>query len=324
MRCRAILGACESPAVAVVCAVCGINFDISARNERQHRREGAPFVCRRCRGGAGPTRAQVEATKRWWLDATRSRSCSGGRQSSRRRGARYVAAPTAESESHGWSRHGRTRSPLRVLLDELEEVGNADQRPEVAWKHDDGQLTEDGVDVAAREAELVRIGVANERVGVREPLADCRDAASRADRRLVGPWRRVWRCWPPAGASAERLSRGRPRAIRVPRRRPPELHRLGSHRSLVSESCDGLPRLGAALRELRRECRRGLALPPPATSSRPPRRAGGAASRTRRSGVSPARAPNNCPLYLRMAVARHDPDTRGGQHALRNASVPDR
>jgi hypothetical protein len=58
----------KSPAVAVVCATCGSSFDISSRSERDHRRQGVAFVCRRCRGGAGPSEVEVEKAKRWWLE----------------------------------------------------------------------------------------------------------------------------------------------------------------------------------------------------------------------------------------------------------------
>jgi predicted RNA-binding Zn-ribbon protein involved in translation (DUF1610 family) len=57
------------PFVTVPCATCGEDFPLSARKVREHRRSGAPHVCRDCRFPAKPIDARrQEALRQWWLD----------------------------------------------------------------------------------------------------------------------------------------------------------------------------------------------------------------------------------------------------------------
>jgi hypothetical protein len=55
--------------VVVPCAACGLEYELSARNARMHRRLGTPHVCRMCRHPLKPPDAKrLEAMRRWWLD----------------------------------------------------------------------------------------------------------------------------------------------------------------------------------------------------------------------------------------------------------------
>jgi hypothetical protein len=48
--------------------VCGVSFDLSARNARAWRSRGEEPVCARCRHPAKPPDpAELERYKRWWL-----------------------------------------------------------------------------------------------------------------------------------------------------------------------------------------------------------------------------------------------------------------
>jgi len=59
-----------TPTVSVVCGSCGDRFELSRRNEYEHRRLGRPRLCSRYRhSGAGPSKAQVAAAREWWLDS---------------------------------------------------------------------------------------------------------------------------------------------------------------------------------------------------------------------------------------------------------------
>jgi hypothetical protein len=57
----------SAPVVTVRCAGCGISFDLSVRNELEHRRHGLPHRCRCCRMGASPSAAMVARMRGWWL-----------------------------------------------------------------------------------------------------------------------------------------------------------------------------------------------------------------------------------------------------------------
>jgi hypothetical protein len=55
--------------VVVTCHECDLDFDLSARNAREHRRKGMPDVCGSCRHLAKPPDARMLAVaRRWWLD----------------------------------------------------------------------------------------------------------------------------------------------------------------------------------------------------------------------------------------------------------------
>jgi hypothetical protein len=57
-----------TPSVCVECDDCGAGFELSVRQEYQHRREGKPLRCRICRlPGTEISRERVEDAKRWWL-----------------------------------------------------------------------------------------------------------------------------------------------------------------------------------------------------------------------------------------------------------------
>ena len=56
-------------AVVVSCHACGVDYELSARNARVHRRLGTPHVCELCRHPPKPPDARMLATmRRWWLD----------------------------------------------------------------------------------------------------------------------------------------------------------------------------------------------------------------------------------------------------------------
>ena len=57
-----------TPTEIVVCADCGTMFTLSRRNVLEHDRKGSRHRCSRCRHPhAGPTAAQVETMKGWWV-----------------------------------------------------------------------------------------------------------------------------------------------------------------------------------------------------------------------------------------------------------------
>jgi hypothetical protein len=57
------------PPVPVVCAECGDEYELSARNARVHRRRCTPHVCGFCRHPPKPPDARMlAAMRRWWLD----------------------------------------------------------------------------------------------------------------------------------------------------------------------------------------------------------------------------------------------------------------
>ena len=57
-----------TPTALVVCADCGTSFELSKRNVLEHERRGMPDRCGRCRHpDAGPSPAQVERMKSWWV-----------------------------------------------------------------------------------------------------------------------------------------------------------------------------------------------------------------------------------------------------------------
>jgi len=56
----------EAPRI-VECGECGGEFELSARNERGHRKRGSTPTCERCRFGEQPPKP-TEAMRRWWLD----------------------------------------------------------------------------------------------------------------------------------------------------------------------------------------------------------------------------------------------------------------
>src|SRR5713226_3273357 len=58
----------SAPVVTVRCAGCGVSFDLSARNEFEHRRHGMPHRCPYCRRGASPSAAMVVKMRGWWLE----------------------------------------------------------------------------------------------------------------------------------------------------------------------------------------------------------------------------------------------------------------
>jgi hypothetical protein len=48
---------------------CGSPFELSARNEYEHRRHGKPHRCGGCRHPHRPrSRAAIEKAKSWWLE----------------------------------------------------------------------------------------------------------------------------------------------------------------------------------------------------------------------------------------------------------------
>jgi hypothetical protein len=52
----------------VECAVCAGDFELSARNAREHRRLGTPDVCPTCRHPPKPPDPKrLEAMRAWWL-----------------------------------------------------------------------------------------------------------------------------------------------------------------------------------------------------------------------------------------------------------------
>jgi hypothetical protein len=52
----------------VTCSRCGGQYQLSARNARQHRRLGLPDLCEPCRHPVkAPDPKRVEAMKAWWL-----------------------------------------------------------------------------------------------------------------------------------------------------------------------------------------------------------------------------------------------------------------
>lgn len=56
------------PTVEVRCQECGITFELSRRNEREHERLGMRHRCRPCRQpGARPSAEAIAEAKRWWL-----------------------------------------------------------------------------------------------------------------------------------------------------------------------------------------------------------------------------------------------------------------
>jgi hypothetical protein len=58
----------EAP-VTAICSSCGSRFDLSARNAREHRRQGTPVICRVCRFPATPADPRrLAALRQWWLD----------------------------------------------------------------------------------------------------------------------------------------------------------------------------------------------------------------------------------------------------------------
>ena len=59
-------GVHERPRV-VECGDCGNLFEVSARNERAHRKRGTTPTCQRCRSVTSAPRA-TEAMRKWWLD----------------------------------------------------------------------------------------------------------------------------------------------------------------------------------------------------------------------------------------------------------------
>jgi hypothetical protein len=57
-----------TPTVPVACSDCGVTYELSLRNEYEHRRSGKPHRCRTCRlPGTEISRDRVEDAKRWWL-----------------------------------------------------------------------------------------------------------------------------------------------------------------------------------------------------------------------------------------------------------------
>jgi hypothetical protein len=56
-------------AVTVACSVCGVDYELSARNAREHRRLGIPHVCDGCRHPPKPPDlGRLDAMRQWWLD----------------------------------------------------------------------------------------------------------------------------------------------------------------------------------------------------------------------------------------------------------------
>ena len=51
----------------VRCSACGGDFELSARQARDHRSAGTTPRCSRCRYGTKPPQA-TEKMRRWWLD----------------------------------------------------------------------------------------------------------------------------------------------------------------------------------------------------------------------------------------------------------------
>jgi hypothetical protein len=58
----------STPKSTVVCADCGVDYDLSRRNVLEHERQGIPHRCTRCRHPRRTDTAQVEAARQWWLD----------------------------------------------------------------------------------------------------------------------------------------------------------------------------------------------------------------------------------------------------------------
>ena len=57
----------EAP-VYVRCSSCGGDFELSARNHREHVKKGTQPRCAECRHGRAPRAKPSEADRRWWLE----------------------------------------------------------------------------------------------------------------------------------------------------------------------------------------------------------------------------------------------------------------
>src|SRR5947209_439897 len=58
----------STPVVEVACADCGAGFELSVRNEYEHRSRGLPHRCRRCRHPKrAPSPAVLARMRAWWL-----------------------------------------------------------------------------------------------------------------------------------------------------------------------------------------------------------------------------------------------------------------
>ena len=57
-----------TPTVTVICADCGTEYELSRRNELEHRKRGVPHRCHDCRFPAKPPDARLmDAMRAWWL-----------------------------------------------------------------------------------------------------------------------------------------------------------------------------------------------------------------------------------------------------------------
>ena len=91
--------ACSSQPPQVVACDCGERFGLSARNIREHRRQGTTPRCRRCRYGSDRTPKPTDAMRRWWL-------------------ARYSLDRSASSPPGcGQRMRGRPKAPLCHVAD---------------------------------------------------------------------------------------------------------------------------------------------------------------------------------------------------------------